>query len=266
MSKIVFITGASSGFGKAIAEHLSSKGFRVYGTSRKPDCTASYATMLKMDVKNANSIRGAVQLVLGKEGRIDVLVNNAGISTIGPLEESPIELVNDIMETNLNGLLQVCQAILPSMRDQQSGLIINISSIGGLIGLPYRGLYAASKFAVEGLTESLSMEVKPFGIVVCMVEPGDFNTEMSRNRRSIQLASDSVYASICASLEKVADEQMKNAPGPEAMGELIFRIINSDKVKLRYKIGSFFEKLAPKLKLILPARTFERIVMAMYKL
>lgn len=270
ITDVVFITGASSGFGKAVSEYLALKGFKIYGTSRKPDLVKfsdhSNIMMLKMDVKDEVSIRQAIQYVIEKEGRIDVLLNNSGISTISPLEETPIQEIIDILDTNLIGALRVCQAVLPFMRERRSGLIINMSSLGGLIGLPFRGIYSASKFALEGLTESLSMEVKPFGINVCLIEPGDFRTNISRNRKKIELASDSVYKQSCEMIQKVADKQIEAASGPEAMGRLVHHIINSKKKRLRYKIGTFSEKSAVFLKIILPGRVFERIVMKIYRL
>lgn len=151
MSKVVYITGASSGFGKETAKRLSAAGLNVYGTSRKETTDLSNPwSMLKMDVKDSASIRAAVSTVLDKEGRIDVLVNNAGIGAYTPLEEVPIEDLEEVMDTNFKGPLRMCQAILPTMRKQRSGLIINVSSIAGLIGFPYMGTYSASKFALEG--------------------------------------------------------------------------------------------------------------------
>jgi len=207
-----------------------------------------------------------VKQVVQEAGRIDVLVNNAGIGAIGPLEESPLEVADSVFNTNLYGVLRVCQAVLPVMRQQGDGLIINVSSIGGVMGLPFRGIYSASKFALEGLTESLSMEVKPFGISVCMVEPGDFNTEIGRNRLITGLDDNSAYRSTCTRLQETVDRQMERAPGPEAMGPLIHRIITGRNRKLRYKLGSVSERFSVLLKTLLPGRWFERIVLGFYKL
>ncbi len=265
--KVIFITGVSSGFGKATAELLASRGFKVYGTSRRTADDAQYPyTVLNMDVRNSQSINTAIFRLLEKEGRIDVLVNNAGISALSPLEESPLEVINEIMDTNVNGVLRVCQAVLPEMRRQKSGLIINISSIGGLMGLPFRGIYAASKFALEGLTESLSMEVKSYGIHVCLVEPGDFNTNINRNRKVIPLPPGSDYQATVERLIKTVEEQMQRAPAPAPVAATIDRIIGQNRPKLRYKVGSFAEKLALFLKILLPERMFENMMMGFYKL
>jgi len=268
MSKVVLITGASSGFGEAIAVYLSRQGYKVYGTSRKSGtkCSSRSYEMIAMDVQNQVSVQEAIDQIVAQEGTIDVLINNAGISVISPLEETPLDMVDDIMNTNLYGVLRVCQAVLPVMRHQNSGLIINISSIGGLIGLPFRGIYSASKFALEGLTESLSMEVKPFGISVCLIEPGDFKTSITQNRLDISLAQNSVYQRTCQDLAEVADQQIQNAPSPDIMGPFINNIIEAKKPKLRYKIGSFSEKISPVLKKFLPDRWFEKIILYFYKL
>ncbi len=265
MNKVVLITGTSSGIGKTMAENLSQKGCRVYGTSRKASAefeNNSYTT-LALDVQSSQSINLAISQILEKEGRIDVLINNAGIATYSPLEESSLELVNYIMDVNLNGVLRMCQAVLPKMREQGSGQIINISSIGGLIGLPYRGIYCATKFALEGMTEALSMEVKSFGISVSLVEPGDFNTEIEQNIVQVSLDDNWVYKTSQQNLQTLAKS---NAPGPKPVGDLIYKIITTKHPRLRYKIGSLTEKLSVVLKSILPGRVFERILIGFYRL
>ncbi len=267
MEKVVFISGVSSGFGKTTAELLASRGFKVYGTSRKgaSDEGTPYS-VLKMDVRDPVSVQTAISQVLVREKRIDVLINNAGISAISPLEHTPLDEVIDMMDTNVYGALRVCQAVLPDMREQGSGLIINISSIGGLIGLPFRGIYATSKFALEGMTESLSMEVRPRGITVCLVEPGDYNTNIGQNRRIVPLPVGSVYQAITDRLIKTVEDQMSIAPDPAPVAEMIYRIIKHPNPRLRYKVGSFLEKLSVFLKIILPGRLFEKTIMGFYKL
>lgn len=268
MQKVVLITGASSGFGEVMAGYLSQKGFSVWGTSRKanPATAPNGFKMIPMDVQDMDSIRAAVARIIEEEGRIDVLINNAGISLVSPLEETPLETIQTIMDVNLYGVLRVCQAVIPIMRQQKNGCIINVSSIGGLMGLPFRGVYSASKFALEGLTESLSMEMKPFNISVCMVEPGDFKTNISQNRLKISLNANSPYYRTCSMVEEVADMQMEKAADPELMGPAIYRIINSEKPKLRYRIGAAMEKLSVFLKKVLPGRYFEKILQGYYKL
>ena len=267
MKKVVFITGASSGFGKETAKQLSAAGFTVYGTSRKESSDSSIPwSMLKMDVRDPASIQAAVSTVLEKEGRIDILVNNAGIGAYTPLEAVPIEDLEDVMDTNFKGPLRMCQAILPTMRAQGSGLIINVSSIAGLIGLPYMGTYSASKFALEGLTEALSMEVKPFGIKVCMVEPGDFNTEIIQNQKVADIPLESPYHKGLHTMRQASDQNMAKAPGPQPVANMIVKIINMDSPRLRYRVGNPLEKASIYLKALLPSRLFESIFLSVYGL
>jgi len=179
MEKVVFITGISSGFGKSIAEYLSQKGYVIYGTSRKAVEGNDRINVLKVDVIDVVSVKAAVQNVILKEGRIDVLINNAGMGISGPIEFSSVENIKLQMDTNFMGMVNVIQSVLPVMRKQGEGTIVNISSIGGLMGLPYQGFYAASKFAIEGLSEALRMELKPFHIKVVVIRPGDFFTSFT---------------------------------------------------------------------------------------
>ena len=180
---VVLITGASSGIGRACALHFARLGATVYGTTRRsPDDVAGglrqelddsvRLEMLEMNVDDDESVRRGIGQVLERAGRIDALVNCAGFGIGGAIEETSDADAMAILETNLLGTLRVCRAVLPSMRQQRGGTIVNISSIGGRIALPFQGLYSASKYGVEGMTEALRMEVRPFGIRVVLVEPG----------------------------------------------------------------------------------------------
>ena len=183
MSKVVFITGASSGIGKSIGEFLHHKGYRVYGTSRNPqNISGSLFPLVALDVRNAESIKTAVAQVIAEAGAIDVLVNNAGVGITGAVEEIPADEIRNNFEVNLFGPIEVMKAVLPQMRVQKSGLIINITSIAGYMGLPYRGVYSASKGALELITEAIRMEVKGFGINITSVAPGDFATNIAAGR------------------------------------------------------------------------------------
>jgi short-subunit dehydrogenase len=266
MEKVVFVTGVSSGFGKVIAEYLYSKGFVVYGTSRKGNTSTKPFPyqVLKMDVKDSNSVSEAVSHIVKEQRSIDVLINNAGISISSSLEESSDEDIQNIMDTNLYGAMRTCRAVLPHMRKNKSGLIINIGSIAGLMGLPFMGLYSTSKFALEGFTESLSLEVQSFGIKVCIVEPGDFYTQILENRK-LRKPQDSSYISFFETVITSSEQKMKSAPSPDPMGPFIYKIINTKKLKLRYKIGSFVEKLSPVVKTIVSGRMFEKIMLSYYK-
>ncbi len=181
--KVIIITGASSGFGKATAELLSQKGHTVYGLCRR----AMEDTQIKYrqcDVRNRENIRSVVEQIVAEQGRVDVLINNAGMGIGGALELATGEEIDLQMGTNFMGCVNMCQAVLPYMRKARAGKIINLSSIGGVMGLPYQGFYSASKFAIEGFSEALSAEVRRFGIRVCMVEPGDFATGFTGSRKN----------------------------------------------------------------------------------
>jgi NAD(P)-dependent dehydrogenase (short-subunit alcohol dehydrogenase family) len=171
---IIFITGASSGIGKSIGIYLTEKGCKVYGTARNPDQYKDFNhfRLLALDVSKPDTIQAAVNEVLSLSGRIDVLINNAGVGITGPLEETPYEAIDHCYDTNFKGPMRVIEAVLPAMRKQQSGLIINITSIAGAMGLPYRGIYSASKASLSIITETYSMELKPFGIKCCSLAPG----------------------------------------------------------------------------------------------
>ena len=176
-TQVILITGASSGFGKVTAQTLAGKGYVVYGTSRRiANGNIGQIRMLIADVTDENSVRSAVNRIMDEQGHIDVLINNAGMGIGGALEMATDEEISSQMDTNFMGMVRMCRAVLPIMRKQRQGKIINISSIAGRIAVPYQGFYSASKFAIEGYSEALSMEVYPFGIKVCVVEPGDFNT------------------------------------------------------------------------------------------
>jgi NAD(P)-dependent dehydrogenase (short-subunit alcohol dehydrogenase family) len=185
MSQVVLITGGSSGIGKAVGIYLKEQGFTVYGTSRNParfDATFPIK-LVSLDVTDSKSILACVAEILKIEGRLDVLVNNAGVGITGPIEETPTSEISKAFATNVYGPIEMINAVLPAMREQKSGTIINISSIAGYMGLPYRGVYSATKGALELLTEAYRMEVKQFGIRMTNVAPGDFATNIAGYRR-----------------------------------------------------------------------------------
>ena len=267
MSKVVLITGASSGIGKAIGEYLFHKGFTVYGTSRNPDkITNSLFPLLALDVRNAESIQHAIGQVISFSGRIDVVINNAGVGITGPIEEIPTPEIRNNFETNLFGPIEVIKAVLPQMRSQKSGLIINITSIAGYMGLPYRGIYSASKGALELITESLRMEVKSFGIQITNVAPGDFATNIAAGRFHAPLVKGSAYEIPYGNTLKTMDEHVDSGKNPNEMAAAIYAIIQTPKPKVHYKIGAFMQKFSIVLKRILPDTMYEKMLMRHYKL
>lgn len=267
MNKVVFITGASSGIGKAIGEFLLSKDFKVYGTSRNPEnIKQSKIELVALDVRNTESIHNAIATVLDKEGKIDVLINNAGVGITGPLEEIPLNEIKNNFETNLFGPIEVMKAVLPSMRNQKSGLIINITSIAGYMGLPFRSVYSASKGALEIITEGIRIEVKPFGIHVTNVAPGDFATNIAAGRFHAPLLENSPYKKTYGTTLDMMNNHVDGGSNPNEMAEAIYRIIQSKKPKVHYKVGAFMQKFSIVLKRILPDTVYEKLLMNHYKL
>ncbi|MDB4286001.1 SDR family oxidoreductase [bacterium] len=261
MGKIILITGASSGIGEAIALHLVSQGHTVYGTSRKARESKSGIQFVKLDVDDEHSVQTGVKEVLSKESQIDVVVNCAGMGILGAVEEIPIDNARQVMETNLFGVMRMCQAVLPGMRAQRSGVIINISSIIGEIGLPFRGLYAASKFAMEGMSEALRMEVAPFGVKVVVVQPGGFRTNIAEHRPETDLGSASPYEHFLTHIKAMIYEEVEEAPTPESVGYLIEKILKKNKPTLRYKAAQFMEILPTILKKLIPYKLYEYLIM-----
>ncbi|CAM4064509.1 SDR family oxidoreductase [Flavobacterium antarcticum] len=267
MSKVVLITGGSSGIGKAIGEFLHHKGFTVYGTSRNPErISNAIFPLLQLDVRNAESIQAAVAQIIKISGRVDVVINNAGVGITGPLEEIPMQEIKNNFETNFFGPIDVMKAVLPQMRLQKSGLIINITSIAGYMGLPYRSVYSASKGALELISEALRMEVKSFGITITNVAPGDFATNIAAGRFHAPLIKGSAYEKTYGKTLATMDEHVTQGSNPNEMAEAIFKIIQSPSPKIHYKIGSFLQKFSIVLKRILPDKQYEKMLMKHYKL
>lgn len=267
MKKVVLITGASSGIGKSIGEFLHDKGFEVYGTSRNPKkITNSTFPLVALDVRDKQSILNCVDEVIQKSGRLDVVINNAGVGITGPIEEIPTEEIRNNFETNLFGPIEVMKAVLPQMREQKSGLIINITSIAGYMGLPYRGIYSASKGALELITEALRMEVKSFGIQITNVAPGDFATNIAAGRYHAPVIEGSAYEVPYGNTLNEMNLHVDSGSNPNEMAAAIFAIIQTEKPKVHYKVGAFMQKFSIVLKRILPDTVYEKMLMNHYKL
>lgn len=267
MSKVVLITGGSSGIGKSIGEFLHYKGFVVYGTSRNPKKVLnSVFPLLVLDVRDSNSIAAAVTQVIEVSGRLDVVINNAGVGITGPLEEIPTEEIRNHFETNFYGPIEVIKAVLPQMRAQKEGLIINITSIAGYMGLPYRSIYSASKGALELVTEALRMEVKPFGIEVTNVAPGDFATNIAAGRFHAPVINGSPYEKVYGKTLEEMNTHVDSGSNPNEMADAIYKIITTKKPNVHYKIGAFMQKFSIVLKRVLPDKMYEKMLMNHYKL
>jgi NAD(P)-dependent dehydrogenase (short-subunit alcohol dehydrogenase family) len=268
--RVVLVTGASSGIGLACATHLAGRGFRVYGASRRAAAGSAglaNVTMLTADVTDDHSVEQAVATVLDREGRLDILVNNAGMGIAGPVENTTIEQAKAQFEVNFFGALRVCRAVLPAMRSQRSGYIVNVGSIGGILAIPYQSMYSASKFALEGLSEALRMEVRPFGIRVVIIEPGDHKTALTKNRRFTETpaVAEAYRPSFEAALSKTAHDE-QSGPGPEQIARLLHRIVNQRHPRLRHTIGPVPQRAAVWLKRLLPYSILEYSMRTYYGL
>ena len=268
MKKVILITGVSSGFGKQISRLLVRAGHIVYRTVRYEPGTGTTEHLLQMDLTNIISIRNTVKTVIRKEGRIDVLINNAGMHTGGPVEITPTRNIRLQMETNFMGMVNLTRKVLPVMRKQGGGTIINFSSIGGLMGLPFQAFYSASKFAIEGFSEALRMEVKRFNINVIVINPGDFHTNNTLNRRKFLPRSDEddPYQDQFLRTLQVVENDENNGWLPVFLAKKIVKIIKTRNPKQRYIIAPVDQKLAVILKNVLPGKLFRKILEEHYKI
>lgn len=261
---VILITGISSGFGLAMARQFAADGHTVYGTVRRDVEQLPGVHYLRADVRDAASVQAAVEAVLSAEGRIDVLVNNAGMGIGGPVEFAPEADVQLQMDTNFMGQVRFAQAVLPAMRRQGSGKILCFSSIGGVMGLPFQGFYSASKFAVEGFCEALQIEVRRHGIQVILIEPGDFSTGFTAAR--IKQVSDEAAAAYPSLRKSVSSFEKDERTGlkPEFLARKVAKIVRKRHPRFRYVIATFIQKLSIPLKRLLPARTFVLVLSLFY--
>jgi len=268
MVKVVIITGASAGMGATTAKYLSDRGYHVYGASRRAETGREKDGFieLKMDVTDETSVQQAIHFVIDKEGKIDALVNNAGLGLIGSIEDTSDAEAKAIFETNVFGLMNVSRSVLPHMREAQSGYIINISSIAGRMGLPYRGIYSATKASVLMITEATSSEVRQFGIHVCSILPGDFKTSVNENRNVVQNASKSVYSQTTQALNNQVNEEVDHSSDPIIIARKVEQILRTAKPKMQYMVAQPIPKLSTVLHYLLPGRWYERILMNHYKI
>ena len=265
-SKVVLITGASSGIGKAIAEFLQSKNYIVFGTSRNPSGKESLFPLVALDVTKPETIKAAVAEVIASAGKIDVLLNNAGVGITGPIEETPDEEIKKAFNTNYFGPLNVIKAVLPHMRNNGGGLIINITSIAGYMGLPYRGIYSASKGALELTTEAFRMELKDFNIKMTNVAPGDFATNIAAGRYHAPVVEGSPYEKPYGNTLHLMNQHVDEGKDPQMMAEAIWKIVTDKDPKGHYKVGEPLQKFSIALKRILPDKVYERLLLKHYKL
>jgi len=263
---VVLVTGASSGFGRAIAVDLSSRGWDVWAASRHPQPIERCRT-LTLDVRSEPSVAEGVAQILRESGRIDALVNNAGYGIAGAIEDTTVQEAWAQLDTNFIGMHRVCRAVIPGMRAARSGRIVNMSSLGGLVALPFQAFYAASKFAVEAYTEALRMELAAFGIKVSMIEPGDFATGFTAGRQlTAACAQDSPYFETAtrAIARAGEDEQKMRDIGPVVRA--VSTALESRSPRLRYPVASAIQRFLVGLRPVLPQPWFEYLIMDNYKM
>jgi NAD(P)-dependent dehydrogenase (short-subunit alcohol dehydrogenase family) len=252
-NKVVIVTGSATGIGYEIAIHLARNGFRTYASMRnlqKANGITEMAknenlplTLIQLDVTDNISITKAIDTVINESGRIDVLVNNAGYGLVGSIEDMSVEELKAQYETNVFGVFRVTKAVLPHMRKQHSGSIINISSIAGRIALPLYSAYVGTKFAIEGLSESMAYELEPFGIKVVIIEPGAIKTNFRREQAAKGSSEDSPYSSMMQSPSKAIEKMLKHRLYPEEVAKTVIQAIENPKPKLRYIVGKDAEEL-----------------------
>jgi NAD(P)-dependent dehydrogenase (short-subunit alcohol dehydrogenase family) len=250
---VVLVTGASSGIGSAIAARLAKDGHHVFGTSRKGHGTQEGIEMLALDVCSDSSVQSCVEGLVRRTGRIDALVNNAGYLLSGAIEEATLEQAKAQLETNFFGVARMVKAVLPTMRHARSGHIVTISSLAGLVPVPFWGFYNASKFAVEGYMETLRHELRPFGIRVAMVEPGAIHTPFYENPQAKPMAEYSPWRDRAL---RTMGRFAEKAPGPGVVAEVVARLIASRNPPLRNRVTRE-ATVFPLLRWLLPASAFE---------
>ncbi len=267
MARIVLITGASSGMGKATALRLLKEGYKVYGTSRRPEKYPELPfPLLRLDLTDADSIRACVAVMKEKEGQLDVLINNAGRGFVGPVEETPDEDMKALFETNFFGPVKLIRESMPLLEKPTRAYIINISSVAGFLGLPYRSFYSASKSALMMLSESLRYELHGTNIRVVDVAPGDFVTDIASRRVYVKNRPESRYYETYKRILEDIDREVAKGLQPGKMAETIAGILANPHPKPQYVVAPFEQKILPLVKALLPGKWFENIILKNYKL
>lgn len=266
MSKVILVTGASCGFGQLIAEQLAARGHRVFGTSRRPLPDQGRVRMLVLDVTDEALVGQAVARVIAEAGRIDVLINNAGVGLCGAVEDTTLAEAQWQMDTNFFGPVRMIRAVLPHMRARGSGRIITVSSLAGLTGLPYQPFYSASKYAIEGLNEALRLELAGSGIDATTLNPGDFRTGFTDARVFAEQARSGVNAAQLATTLAIYERDEQQGADPRQVAELAARLVEQASLDVRYPVGTLGQRAGIFVKRLMPARLFERLMKATYSI
>jgi NAD(P)-dependent dehydrogenase (short-subunit alcohol dehydrogenase family) len=273
-NKVALVTGASSGIGADAALRFKAAGFTVYGAARRLDRMRDLerlgVAIVALDVTDEESMRATIDHIIGASGRIDVLVNNAGFGSYGAIEDVPLASARMQMEVNVFGLARLTQLVLPYMRAQRAGTIINISSMGGKFVTPLGGWYHASKYAVEALSDALRIEASSFGIRTVVVEPGSIRTEWGQIAAETlreTSATSGAYATlaegVATALEASSQPDARNASGAEVIGKAIVKIALARRPRTRYRVG-FGARPVLFLRWLLPDRAFDRVIRAAF--
>jgi NAD(P)-dependent dehydrogenase (short-subunit alcohol dehydrogenase family) len=257
MAKVILITGASAGLGQACADRLHKSGWTVIGTSRRGTSSGGWLPM-KMDVDSDDSVNAGVASIVSEHSRLDAVIACAGWGLAGPVELTPVSDAKDQFETNFWGSVRVVQAALPVMRRQGGGRVVLVSSIGGVIGIPFQAFYSASKFAMEGYGEALAYEVAPFGIQVTLVEPGNFRTNFTSSRRDVATADpDATYSAALTKAISLMEKDEANGAQPDDAAAAIERLLRSRRPPRRVSVGKAGERIGLMAKRLMPYRLFE---------
>ncbi len=263
--RVILVTGVSSGIGRSVAEYLGNNGQTIYGASRSK-VESPFFRWIEMDITSEVSVNETIDHIVSEHGHLDVLINNAGNGIAGSVEETSLDEAKAQFETNFFGTVRVTQVALRQMRGQKSGLVLNISSLAGKIGLPFQAFYSSSKFALEGFSESLRMEVSPFNIRVVNILPGDFATNFTANRQvnSRSKCPKSPYHPQFSSMMQRVEFDEINGSHPILIARLALKVINQRNPKGHYVAGSFTQKTSLFLKSVLPEKIFEHSLRAYY--
>ena len=254
---ILIITGTSSGIGFSLAEFFGKKGHRVYGLSRK-NVDSNYFTTIPTDITDEAQIQVAIAEILKTETRIDVLINNAGMGMVGAVEDSSKEDITKLFNLNLIGSVQTMRQVLPKMREQKSGKIINISSIGSEMGLPFRGFYSASKSALDKVTEAIRYEVGQWNIEVCSLHLGDIKTNIAEGRVMTEVSEP--YKKVFDKTHELMNAHVADGTEPVEVAKYIDSLLEKKKWKAHYYFGKFGQKIGVPLKWILPQNVYENLM------
>lgn len=266
--RVVLVTGASSGIGLAISKYLISKGCIVYGTSRRPqpESNDSGIRYLVLDLDDTDTIREAVKTIVDEQGSIDVLINNAGTGMAGAIEDTTTDEIVTLFRTNVFAPLEVIRHVIPHMRAQRSGKIINISSIAGEFGLPFRGVYSAAKSALDRFSETLRMELAPWNIPVSVIQPGDFRTHINKNRHiaAKSQSETSVYKKAFDKMYASISKEVAEGKDPVYVGKVAWKIIRTKNPRMRYPAASHLQRMSISINRILPTDLFQKLLIKRY--